>query len=60
MNGRSVVNTIGSLLVLIAGVGLVLWLLRSFGLIGFGFGSVTGLLVVAVVGIALTFIARRM
>ena len=60
MNPRSVASTIGSLLFLIAAIGLVLWALRYLGLITFGFGSLPGLIVVAVIGLGLTFVARRM
>lgn len=60
MNPRRVANTIGSILFLIAAIGLVLWALRYLGIIAFGYGSLTGLIVVAVVGLAITILARRM
>lgn len=60
MNIKSIVSTVGSILVLIAAIGLVLWALRYIGLVGFGFGSLTGLLILALVGIVLAYVARRM
>lgn len=60
MNIRSILSTVGSILFLIAAVGLVLWALTYLGLISFTFGSLTSLLIVALVGLVMTFLARRM
>jgi hypothetical protein len=60
MSGSRAVALIGQLFILVAVIGLALWLLRFVGLLGFGFGSLPGLIVVAVVGVGLTYLARRM
>lgn len=60
MNPRSVVSTIGTIFILVATVGLALWLLSYVGVHLFVFGSLPGLLVALVIGFVLSFVARRM
>ena len=60
MSGKRVVDLIGKLFVAFAALGFILWVLQSADVIDFGFGSLLGIVILAVVGAALTVVARRM